>query len=87
MLGVASFTQIMQTIKEQLDYISMNSQIIRLKRLGLIDSRISDVFKNKLSKEEKLDFLEYLAFQMKSEMSFEKSLLRYTENSVRKSIF
>lgn len=41
-------------------------------------------FKNKLSKEEKLDFLEYLAFQMKSEMSFEKSLLRYTENSVRK---
>ena len=44
MLGVASFTQIMQTIKEQPDYISMNSQIIRLKELGLIDSRISDVF-------------------------------------------
>ena len=43
MLGVSNFPEIMKTLKEQPDYISMSSQIIRLKKLGFIDSRISDV--------------------------------------------
>ena len=41
-------------------------------------------FKKKLSKQEKLDFLEYLAFQIKSDMSFEKALIRYNSNENRK---
>ncbi len=42
-------------------------------------------FKKKLSKQEKLDFLEYLAFQIKSDMSFEKALVRYNSNENRKT--
>ena len=41
-------------------------------------------FKRKLTKNEKLDFLEYLAFQVKSDMSFEKALVRYNSNQNRK---
>ena len=41
-------------------------------------------FKKKLSKNEKLDFLEYLVFQVKSDMSFEKALVRYNSNQNRK---
>lgn len=41
-------------------------------------------FKRKLTKNEKLDFLEYLAFQIKSDMSFEKALVRYNSNQNRK---
>lgn len=44
------------------------------------------LFEKKLSAQDKLDFLEYLAFQVKSEMSFEKSLTRYISNGVRKPI-
>lgn len=43
-----------------------------------------DLLTKKLSKEEKLDFLEYLSFQIKSGMSFLKALSRYTENTNRK---
>ena len=42
-------------------------------------------FNKKISKQEKLDFLEYFAFQMKSEMSFEDALVRYTENGIIKA--
>ena len=41
-------------------------------------------FRKKLTKNEKLDFLEYLAFQVKSDMSFEKALVRYNSNQNRK---
>lgn len=45
----------------------------------------SNLFKHKLSKKEKLDFLEYLAFQSKSEMPFEKILIRYiSSNGLKK---
>lgn len=38
---------------------------------------------NRLNKNEKLDFLEYLSFQIKAELSFEKILKRYIENGIR----
>ena len=41
-------------------------------------------FRKKLTKNEKLDFLEYLVFQVKSDMSFEKALVRYNSNQNRK---
>lgn len=42
-------------------------------------------YKKKLTLKDKLDFLEYLSFQIKADMSFEKTLIRYTENDSRKS--
>lgn len=41
------------------------------------------LFNKNLTKQEKLDFLEYLSFQIKSEMSFEKCLIRYLDNNIR----
>lgn len=38
---------------------------------------------NKLNKNEKLDFLEYLSFQIKADLSFEKILKRYIESGIR----
>lgn len=43
-----------------------------------------NIFAKKLNKDEKLDFLEYLAFQLKTDMSFEKALTRYHSNENRK---
>lgn len=40
--------------------------------------------KDKLKTQEKLDFLEYLAFQIKTDMGFEKALSRYYANKNRK---
>lgn len=42
-------------------------------------------FKKKITLNDKLDFLEYLSFQIKAELSFEKTLIRYIENNTRKS--
>lgn len=42
------------------------------------------LFNKKISKSEKIDFLEYLSFQVKSDTSFEKSLERYIEGGERK---
>lgn len=43
MIGTKSFGEIMSAIKAQKSYISMSSQIKRLKDMGIIDNRINDV--------------------------------------------
>lgn len=42
MFGTSSFSEIMKVLKEQEGYISMASQIERLKRIGIIDWRTAD---------------------------------------------
>lgn len=44
MIGTSNIADIMNEIKKQKHYISMSDQIKKLKELGLIDNRISDVF-------------------------------------------
>lgn len=43
LIGTASFETIVEAIVEQPNYISMSSQIIRLKELGIIDNEVQDV--------------------------------------------
>lgn len=43
MIGSSEIKDIMEAVKKQPNYISMSSQIIRLKELGIIDNGISDV--------------------------------------------
>lgn len=43
MIGSSEIKDVMEAVKKQPNYISMSSQIIRLKELGIIDNGISDV--------------------------------------------